>query len=264
PGRRSELVDAKLTRALMMGSKLENCDLTGAELADADLTGADLSGSILVATDLSGATLTDVNLKGAVLSGLHLDERTIAEIVRWGGTPCAPLPFLALQLPQLLAQHKNWIESGGAAGKRLDIDMVDLTGADFSGRDLSGARIQRSNLGGAKFRNANLVMADFAYSGLAKADFGGADLSGCVLRRADLSGASLREAVLRRVALGGDSERPWPTNLQYARLVGADITCAVVEGAIFRYADLTGARTNQTLLDGADLHGTCFAKAADA
>ncbi|CAK0779367.1 secreted effector protein PipB2 [Azospirillaceae bacterium] len=255
PSRRTELIDANLNRALMMGAKLENCDLTGAELVDADLSGADLTGAILVATDLSGVTLTNAKIHGAVLCGSTLDQKVIDQIADLGGGAERSLTRIDDQLPKMLVEHKKWLESGGATGQRIELDMVDLSGCVLSGCTLSGAKIQRSLLSEAKLNDADLIMADLAYCTLANADLTQANLSGCILRRANLTNACLKNAILDDVPLGRDQDRPWPTNLQYARLNNCDLRWRSAGGVILRYANLIGAQIDQNTLRTADLQG---------
>lgn len=253
--RRTEMIHANLTRALMMEAKLEGCDLTGAELIDADLSGADLSGAILVATDLTGVVLKNTNLTGAVLSGAVLDEKVLAQMAEVGFSPQSGLTPVSDQLPGLVAAHTRWLATEGQEGKRLELDKADMAGALLGGLDLSGCKIQRSNLDGADLSGANLMMSDLSSTTLTRVNLENANLSGCVLRRANLSGANLRGAILDGVPLAGNLARPWPTNLQYARLVDADVRCQSAEGAIFSFTDLTGAQVNMALLKGADLTG---------
>lgn len=248
--RNTRMVDARLSRALLVGSRLENCDLTGAELADADLSGADLSGAILIATDLSGVALKNTRLDGAVLSGAHLDESARAILADKGIDPRASLAPIAHRLPDLVATHRRWLDTGGREGSRLELDRADLVGAVLCEADLSGARILRSDLGGADLSGAVLTMADLSHCRLAGADLSGANLSGCSLRRADLTGARLEDAILDEVAITGSQARPWPTNLHGARLVDADLRCKSARGALLRFADLTGARLNMALFRG--------------
>ena len=113
--RRTELIDANLSRATLVGSNLGNCDLTGAELVDADLSGADLTGAILVSTDLSGATLKNTTLAGALLCGALLDDNAIAEMARHGINPEGNLVPLGGRLFELLSLHQDWLDSEGRA-----------------------------------------------------------------------------------------------------------------------------------------------------
>ena len=105
-------------------------------------------------------------------------------------------------------------------------------------------------------------MADLAYCSMIGADLSGADLSGCTLRRTNLTGACLKEAVLKSVPIVGDPDRPWPTNLQSACLVNADVRCLEAEGVLLSYADLTGAQLNLALLKGGNLTGAKYVRAS--
>ncbi|WP_158043578.1 pentapeptide repeat-containing protein [Skermanella pratensis] len=252
--RRTELMDANLNRAILVGSNLGNCDLTGAELVDADLSGADLTGAILVSTDLSGATLKNTTLTGAVLSGAVLDADAVARMAQLGINPDGNLESLGERLFELLAHHQEWLDSEGRAGQRLELDLADLSDAPLGEVDLSAAKIQRCNLRNANLTGSNLMMADLSYSNLSGADLSGANLSGCGMRRVNLTGGSLRDSVLLSVPVG-DLDRPWPTNLQYARLNDCDLRCRAAAGVILRHADLTGARVNMALMKGSDTSG---------
>ncbi len=252
--RRTELIDANLSRAILVGSNLGNCDLTGAELVDADLSGADLTGAILVSTDLSGATLKNTTLAGAVLCGALLDDNAIAEMARHGINPEGNLVPLGERLFELLSLHQDWLDSEGRAGQRLELDLADLSGAPLSQVDLSAAKIQRCNLRNANLSGTNLMMADLSYCNLTGADLSGVNLSGCGMRRVNLTGATLLDSILLSVQVAA-SDRAWPTNLQYARLNDTDLRCRTADGVILRFADMTGAKVNMALMKGSDTSG---------
>lgn len=74
----------------------------------------------------------------------------------------------------LLDAHKEWVESMGERGKRLDLSGENLSGANFAGADFSGADLS----GQARFLIANLCDADFAGARFAGAKLGAADLTG--------------------------------------------------------------------------------------
>jgi len=114
------------------------------------------------------------------------------------------------KLQCILAAHKEWLDSGGARGKRAVLTDADLTGAD-----LTGAVLTDADLTGAVLRHAVLRHADLTGAVLTRAVLTGADLTGAVLTDADLTGAVLRHAVLR-----------------HAVLTGAVLTGAVLTGAV--------------------------------
>ena len=90
------------------------------------------------------------------------------------------------QLKQILAEHKQWLETGKAQGKQAQLQGADLSGAQLNGALLCGADLRDANL-----TNANLEGADFrnAYNQKMSQNFPGADLRG-----ANFDGASLRNA----------------------------------------------------------------------
>jgi len=208
----------------------------------------------MVGVDLSGA-----NLDGAQMGGTVVDTSALAQARHLSEAARAQLAEPTLQklsaeaLAAAVAQHERWVESGGAAGARLDLDMAELPPADLSGRVLAGARLRRCRAAGLRLHAARLDMADLAYTDLRGADLERASLRGATLRRAVLERAQLAGAVLEAQPMSGG--RDWPANLEGAVLRGADLTNAVLLGAILRRADLVGAITTGLSLKGADLTG---------
>ena len=111
------------------------------------------------------------------------------------------------ELVELLQLHREWVESRGIFGKRLELaranfEGMDLTGANLQGAILNKANFQRSELLLADLRGASLVQADLRESNLLGADFKGANLEGASLDGAaglhtkQLAGASLLWAAL--------------------------------------------------------------------
>jgi len=257
------LTEARLERALLCEAKLTGCDLSGADLMDADLSGADLSKCVLLGTDLSGANLTGVQLAGTVVDtatlvqGRNLAQGMLSQVVDPARRPIAAADFLAA-----VVAHEQWVDSGGAAGTRLDLDMVEVPAVDLAGRSLSGMRLRRSRVAPANWSETLLEMADFSYSDLSGLVLDGARLPGVTLRRAILTGARLAGAVLEPQPLAGG--RTWPANLDGAILTEADLTNASLSGAILRRADLVGAIVSGLNMRGADLNGARRAPADGA
>ena len=134
----------------------------------------------------------------------------------------------ASELKEILEQHKLWIETNKAEGKRANLRNANLEGACPCGADLRDADLYHANLTGADLRDANLYHANLW----------GADLRDANLYHANLHGANFTHANLTRAILYG-------ANLEDADFTGADLT-----NANFTDADLTGA-----ILTGADLTG---------
>ena len=111
------------------------------------------------------------------------------------------------ELVELLQLHREWVESRGIFGKRLELaranfEGMDLTGANLQGAILNKANFQRSELLLADLRGASLVQADLRESNLLGADFKGANLEGASIDGAaglhtkQLAGSSLLWAAL--------------------------------------------------------------------
>ncbi|MFV3127358.1 pentapeptide repeat-containing protein [Niveispirillum sp. KHB5.9] len=257
------LTEARLERAILCSAKLTGCDLTGADLMDADLAGADLSKCVMLGVDLTGANLSGAQLAGTVVDsetlsrGRHVPDGTATMIAE---PPRRRIPVA--ELTRLVDGHEQWIETGGAKGNRLDLDMAELDPMVLHGRNLAGARLRRCRLISADWADNRLEMADLSYSDLSQAVLDGSVLAGATLRRANLSGAHLAGVDLTAQTLSGG--RTWPANLDGANLRGADLTNATLSGAILRKADLAGAITTGVNMRGADLAGATRATDGDA
>lgn len=257
------LTEARLERAILCSAKLTGCDLTGADLMDADLSGADLSKCVMLGVDLSGANLSGAQLAGTVVAadmlsrGRHLPDGVSAMIAE---PPRRRIP--AAELSALIDAHERWIDSGGAQGARLDLDMAELDPVVLHGRNLAGARLRRCRLIAADWSDNRLEMADLSYSDLSSSVLDGSVLSGATLRRANLAGTHMAGVDLTAQPMSGG--RTWPANLDGANLRGADLTNAVLSGAILRKADLAGAIVTGVNLRGADLAGATRATDPDA
>ena len=114
----SDLRDANLNIAWLMGTNLSGADLRGADLAGAKLSGADLSGADLRGSRLVGADLQGANLGGADLTDLDLE---------------------------------------GISLERANLSGAKLAGADLRGVNLEGASLGGTDFSGAKWIHAPAV-----------------------------------------------------------------------------------------------------------
>ncbi|HYD70355.1 pentapeptide repeat-containing protein [Azospirillum sp.] len=246
-GGQTKLTEAKLERSILNGANFAGCDLSGADLNDADLSGAELTGAVLVGTDLAGATLDGATFGNTVIDAAALSQTYI---------PFA-LPANALAQPTyrevaaadflaMVVEHERWVETEGREGKRLDADLLSVTGSDIGGRILSAARLRRCRFPRAKWRGVDLQMADLSYTDLEGADLAEADLRGATLRRARLAAAKLGKADARPLHLAGG--RAWPANFDSADLSFADLRGAQMAEAVTGSAKMDGAK-----LDGSGL-----------
>jgi len=127
------------------------------------------------------------------------------------------------RLDAILAQHAEWVASGGERGTRADLTSANLRSADLTSANLRSADLTSANLTSANLRSADLTSAN--------------------LRSANLYGANLRSADLTSANLYG-------ANLTSANLRSADLTSANLTSANLRSADLTSAN-----LYGANVNG---------
>jgi hypothetical protein len=95
------------------------------------------------------------------------------------------------ELSLILDQHRLWIETKRAQGKR-----AILTGAYLYGANLYGANLEDADFTGADLTSANFTDADLTNAYLMNAYLQGANLTNANLRGANLTGAYLLGANL--------------------------------------------------------------------
>ncbi len=130
----------------------------------------------------------------------------------------------AIDLNEILEQHKLFVTSMGSEGSKANLRGANLSYANLRGADMSGANLSYANLRGADMSGANLRDADLRGANLRGANLYGADLYGADLYGANLYGANLRGA-----------------NLYGADLYGANLSDASLSDANLSDADLRGA-----------------------
>jgi hypothetical protein len=125
-----------------------------------------------------------------------------------------------------------------ATDRRLDLQKLDLFGADVHAADLRHADFSGADLRHADFRRADLHDAKLDGADLHDADLNGADLSDASLSPADLRGADLHDANLSGAILS-------LADLRGANLGGANLRGAYLSHASLSPADLRGAIADQ-------------------
>lgn len=134
-----------------------------------------------------------------------------------GRQPCSPPDS---ELKQRLAEHQEWLASGGKAGKCLELG--DNPQTDFSDCHLSYIKNSKAFLLFSKFDGARLDGAELCGADCSLASFYGADLRGADLSKTTLYGVDFRKADLREANLDG------------AWAIGANFGGANIEGASLR------------------------------
>ena len=131
-----------------------------------------------------------------------------------GYRPCSPPDS---ELKQRLAEHQEWLASGGKVGKCLELG--DNPQTNFSDCHLSYVKNSRAFLLFSKFNGARLDGAELCGADCSLASFYGANLRGADLRKTTLYGVDFRKADLREA------------NLDEAWAIGANFGGANLEGA---------------------------------
>jgi uncharacterized protein YjbI with pentapeptide repeats len=122
--------------------------------------------AILGATDLLEVANTDA-----------VDEPPKIEPIEWA-------------LEETLANHKEWLDSRGEAGKKADLRKARLEGSELIGVSLRYADLQDANL-----KAADLLLADLRDACLVRSNLQETCLVGANLEGANLEGASLETAM---------------------------------------------------------------------
>jgi uncharacterized protein YjbI with pentapeptide repeats len=178
------------------------------------------------------------------------------------------------ELAQILEDHKVWLQTEGADGKRADfserlLSEVDLKGAclkrasfwktdlrmvTMTEADLEQACFCEASLEGCTLSKANLRSANLESAKIQGVDDNTADLSGVDLTAANLAGAVLNSSSLSKAVLNSSNLSKAvlnSSNLSRAVLKNADLTGASLNGAALKEANLYGAILTDANLEGA-------------
>ncbi len=109
----------------------------------------------------------------------------------------------ANKLKQILAAHKQWLETKGKQGNQARLRGANLQRAHLEEANLQEAFLIKTNLQRAHLEEANLQEAFLIKTNLQKAHLRGANLQRADLRSANLSFAQLQGAKLSRANLQG-------------------------------------------------------------
>lgn len=131
----------------------------------------------------------------------------------------------------------------------LNLSGAQLAGADLSGTSLGSANLSGANLSEANLRGAHLPKANLGGANLVRVDGYGVRLAGANLVGADLRGAKFFRADLSRASLG-------EANLAGAALIETNLREANFSGANIRRANLSNANLNRAELTDCDLTGS--------
>src|SRR3984885_8275836 len=114
-------------------------------------------------------------------------------------------------LEEALGNHKEWLDSRGAAGKKANLRAAKLEGTELISANLRYADLQDANL-----KAADLLLADLRNTCMVRANLQDSCLVGANLEGANLEGASLESAmglVPRQLAGTNLREASLPTQI---------------------------------------------------
>lgn len=262
------LAAADLQGVSVFASNLSGADLVTATLRDAYLEDVDLSNANLALADLRNVAVEDVDFTGAVVLGANLTFEngfTKEHLYSTASYQNQHLRRIALSLHNVEGLDLRGQDLTGAELSRATRAAADLTdaivnGVIFSGgrlaeaqlystasyrsKDLRGIRfsLDMSSRDGWDFRSQDLTGSSF--TAVANADFTGATINGTFfgepLTKEQLySTASYQAKDLRAFRFRG-RHSDWDlrgqdlTDATFENLVGADISDAVIRGALFK------------------------------
>ncbi len=156
----ANLREADFKRADLRYTTLVGYVLNGANLSQANLKGVDLEG-----VDLQYANLNYASIGGAKLRGAKLQHAILSNVNR-------PVP------PWMNQNEGTFMPSPQMAPqKSLDVQLVDLHGAQLQDASLSEADLQGADLSNADLARANLTSADLFNCNLRNANVDGTDFT---------------------------------------------------------------------------------------
>jgi uncharacterized protein YjbI with pentapeptide repeats len=162
-------------------------------------------------------------------------------------------------LDEILAQHKQWIESKGVNGKPAnfrgailsgdDLGNVDLWGADLKGTVLNGANLAGAVLGPTRQGEQQSKIAPGAFA-IGAPMFFSAEVGGVTYgfrpHPTDLSHSLAYKVVFRDADLSH-------TDLEFSRFPDSDLSDADLTGANLSHASLVGTNLNHANFTDVDL-----------
>ena len=255
----SEEVQSLLTLLFVQEHEVfKGCDinLQGSRLNGSDLVKARLEKAVLTRVHLQGATLVEARLQGAILTGGHLQKANL-ERARLQGANLGKACLQGANLGKAQLQ-KATLEKAGLKGATLD--EAHLQRAVLRGAHLQDAWLRRARLQGAKLDSAHLQDADLSEAHLQGTLLNEAYLQCAVLRGAGLQGAYLDRAHLQMADL--DSVHLQGASLYGAHLQEAYFSSTNLKGTgsvRWSYGESFRDRILMQIGKETDLSGVTFA-----
>jgi uncharacterized protein YjbI with pentapeptide repeats len=203
-------------------SELPEQSAVAAEAQKEESTAATEPESDTTSADASYAT-SDLKSLTADSSASTLNEGDAAPAV-----PAFPAIASDWAFEEKLAIHKEWVESQGLSGQK-----IDLAGAKLEGAELVGVNLRYADLQEADLKAADLLLADLRDTCLARTNLEETCLVGANLEGANMEGAALASAM----------------GLVPRQLAGANLRDAVLPPQILEFHGLADfARASRTVV----------------
>jgi uncharacterized protein YjbI with pentapeptide repeats len=151
--------------------------------------------------------------------------------------------------PDLCSTSLSWLELADADLQHCSLNDARLHYTQLNRADLYRAAFGNASLYGADLRGARIVEASFAGADMTKVDLRGAEISFTDFTAAHMVESNLQDAKL----IGAELSK---VNLFQANMAGAQL-----RGAKFLWANLTGVDLRNANLSGANLTGVTFINA---
>lgn len=205
----------------------KNKDLTGVDLGFVDLSGGDFSlqnltnanfgYANLTGANFSYATLTDVNFNSVNLTDANFPSAKFTNMsftgVNLTGADFFSATFTNADFTDTVITGADFGNSKGFTKEQLystasyknkdlsgvTLDVIDLSGCDFSLQTLTNAYFRSANLTDADFTSATLSNANFSSSNLTNVNFTNANLTGSNFSSSNLADANFEGANLTNV-----------------------------------------------------------------
>jgi uncharacterized protein YjbI with pentapeptide repeats len=205
-------------------------------------------------------TTDDVHAQGNVVASPS------PRVAAWTWKDGAGQTRTAGEWSQLLALHRQWLETSGREGTR-----ANLANANLQSLELAGAHLENAVLSSADLSRAHLTAVI-----LSKADLTGVTLTGARFESVMLDGANLKGAFISETSMPGsflqgadlsytsvmksDLSRSHMkgVSLDHAMVIRSSLSSALLDNANLRYAGLLEADLAGATLNGADLEGAVF------
>ena len=193
----ARLVGAHFNNTTLNGAQLNNACLTDSTILRSDFTQALMNNANLSDSSIIDTLLNEVSAHEAILDGVIFSGANLTQAQFNGSSAQRPASFTAVIFNE-------------ASFQASDLSGSSLVGSFFNQVNFTGAILDRADLRNSEvidstFTGVSMSETDLRSSNLSYADMTGVDFTGAVLRGSALDGAKLEDAVFTDAELLGVS-----------------------------------------------------------